>query len=140
MKKYYLFVIKNDYYKIYRKTPLMLYRTLENLYMLEKYNFPYGISIYQQICQPFSVKLLTNYILNKYKCYKKNKIIKIDSFIEKTILQLGYSTSVIITNKEIPEIMKLFNIYNRKIFVCEFNNKEYFWLNNKLNKKVKNIK
>ena len=41
MKKYYLFVIKNDYYRIYRKNPYILYKILERLYMLEKYDFSY---------------------------------------------------------------------------------------------------
>ena len=63
MKKYYLFVIKNDYYRIYRKNPYILYKILERLYMLEKYDFSYGISLYKQLCQPFGVKLLKNYII-----------------------------------------------------------------------------
>jgi len=138
MKKYYLFVIKNEYYKIYRKTPYMLYKTLENLYLLERYDFSYGISIYNQICQPFSVKLLNNYIKNKYKCYNVNsKILQIKSLIEKTFLQVGYSTTIIFTNTESPEIFKVFNTYNRKILVCEFEQNKYFWLNYKIAKKSK---
>ena len=138
MRKYYLFVIKNEYYKIYRKTPSMLYKTLENLYMLERYDFSYGISLYNQLCQPFSVKLLNNYIKNKYKCYSINsKILQIKSLVEKTFLQIGYGTTVIFTDKEYPEILKVFNTYNRKIFVCEFNQNDYFWLNHKISKKSK---
>lgn len=138
MKKYYLFVIKNEYYKIYRKTPSMLYRTLENLYLLERYDFSYGISLYNQLCQPFGVKLLNNYIMNKYKCYSINsKVLQIKSLIEKTFIQIGYGTTVIFTDKELPEIFKIFNIYNRKIFVCEFEQHKYFWLNQKMSKKSK---
>ena len=138
MRKYYLFVIKNEYYKIYRKTPSMLYKTLENLYMLERYDFSYGISLYNQLCQPFSVKLLNNYIKNKYKCYNINsKVLQIKSLVEKTFLQIGYGVTVIFTDKEYPEILKVFNIYNRKIFVCEFEQNKYFWLNHKIPKKSK---
>lgn len=138
MKKYYLFVIKNEYYKIYRKAPSVLYKTLENLYMLERYDFSYGLSMYKQLCQPFSVKLLNNYIKNKYKCYNINhKVLQIKSLVEKTFIQVGYSTTVVLTDKKVPEILKVFNIYNRKIFVCEFNQNEYFWLNHKISKKSK---
>lgn len=138
MKKYYLFVIKNEYYKIYKKTPSVLYNTLENLYLLERYDFSYGISLYNQLCQPFSVKLLNNYIRNKYKCYSANsKVLQIKSLIEKTFIQIGYGTTVIFTDKELPEIFKIFNIYNRKIFVCEFEQHKYFWLNHKMSKKSK---
>ena len=139
MKKYYLFVIKNEYYKIYRKAPSVLYKTLENLYMLERYDFSYGISLFNQLCQPFSVKLLNNYIKNKYKCYSINsKILQIKSLIEKTFLQIGYSSAIVFTDKEYPEILKVFNTYNRKIFVCEFEQNKYFWLNQKISKKSKN--
>lgn len=138
MKKYYLFVIKNEYYKIYKKTPSVLYNTLENLYLLERYDFSYGISLYNQLCQPFGVKLLNNYIRNKYKCYSANsKVLQIKSLIEKTFIQIGYSTTVVFTDKELPEIFKIFNIYNRKIFVCEFEQHKYFWLNHKMSKKSK---
>lgn len=138
MKKYYLFVIKNEYYKIYRKTPVMLYKTLENLYMLERYDFSYGISLYNQLCQPFSVKLLTNYITNKYKCYQASpKILQIKSLVEKTFIQIGYSAVIIFTNAEYPEILKVFNTYNRKIFVCDFEHQKCFWLNHQVSKNSK---
>lgn len=138
MKKYYLFVIKNDYYRIYRKNPYILYKILERLYMLEKYDFSYGLSLYNQLCQPFSVKLLKNYITNKYKYNNINSnIIKLKSIVEKTFLQIGYASTIILTNIDYPEILKIFNIYNRKIFVCEFNQNKYFWLNQKL---IKNSK
>lgn len=136
MRKYYLFVIKNEYYKIYRKTPSMLYITLENLYMLEKYDFSYGVSLYKQICQPFSVKVLNNYIKHKYKIYSINKkLFQLKSLVEKTFIQVGYSTTVIFTDTEYPEILKVFNTYNRKVFVCDFENHNYFWLNHKITKK-----
>ena len=138
MKKYYLFVIKNDYYRIYRKNPYILYKILERLYMLEKYDFSYGISLYKQLCQPFGVKLLKNYIMNKYKYNALNEnIIKIKSLIERTFLQIWYPTTIIFTDVDYPEIFKIFNIYNRKIFVCEFNTNKYFWLNQKI---IKNSK
>lgn len=138
MKKYYLFVIKNEYYKIYRKSPSVLYKTLASLYMLERYDFSYGISLYNQLCQPFSVKLLSSYIRNKYKCYSINsKVLQMKSLVEKTFIQIGYAATIIFTNTELPEILKVFNTYNRKIFVCEFEHGEYFWLNHKMSKKSK---
>lgn len=116
----------------------MLYRTLENLSLLEKYDFSYGVSIFNQLCQPFSVKLLKNYITNKYKCFNINsKVVQIKSLVEKTFLQIGYASTIVFTNKEYPEILKVFNIYNRKIFVCDFEQSQYFWLNHKIKKNSK---
>ena len=28
-----------------------------------------------------------------------------------------------------PEIMRILNIYNKNILVCDFENNDYFWLN-----------
>ncbi len=135
MKKYYLFVIKPDVYNIYHKNPSVLYEALSNLYRLEAYDFSYGISLFNQLCKPFSVKLLNSYIKEKYKYnLLKNNIIYMKSFVEKTFIQIGYASTVIFTDTSYPEIFRIFNIYNRKIFVCDFLNSNYFWLNKEVEK------
>lgn len=130
MRKYYLFMIKNDYYQVYKRNSQVLYRTLENLYQLSKPNFQYGVSLFDNICQPFSVKLLNNYIKNRipYQMYS-DKVIELHSTQEKTKIQINYATIIIISNVNFPSILKIFNIYNKRIFVCDFRNQDYFWLN-----------
>jgi len=66
MRKYYLFIIKTDYYKNYKNNSFVLYNTLRNLYVLDRKNFSYGVSLYNSICQLISKNLLTNYIKRKY--------------------------------------------------------------------------
>lgn len=130
MRKYYLFMIKNDYYQVYKRNSQVLYRTLENLYQLSKPNFQYGVSLFDNICQPFSVKLLNNYIKNRipYQMYS-DKVIELYSAQEKMKLQINYATIIIVSNVNFPSIFKVFNIYNKRIFVCDFQNEDYFWLN-----------
>lgn len=141
MRKYYLFVMKNEVYKIYHKNPNILYETLSNLYQLESYDFSYGISLYHQLCQPFSVKVLENYIQSKYKYHLiRPNILQMKSLVEKTFVQVGYATTIILTDTKYPELFKIFNIYNRKIFVCNFDHREYFWLSKELQKVGKNLK
>ena len=41
---------------------------------------------------------------------------------------------MIFTDTSYPEIFRIFNIYNRKIFVCDFLNSNYFWLNKEVEK------
>ena len=64
MRKYYLFIIKLEYTKKYKNKSYVLYKILENLYNLRTYDFSYGVNIYKQICLPFAVKVLKNYINN----------------------------------------------------------------------------
>ena len=60
MRKYYIFIIRNDFYKIYKNNSLVLYKTLENLYKINSNDFGYGISIYNQLCLTFNTEVLNN--------------------------------------------------------------------------------
>jgi len=136
MRKYYLFLIKNEYFKIYRDYSYILYKMLECLARMHTYDFSYGISIYNQLCNKVSVKLLNNYIDSKIRHHKiSKKVIHIDSRFEDTYIQINTSCIIIKTNVVLPQILKIFNIYNRQIFVCDFNNGNYFWLNQQIKKR-----
>lgn len=136
MRKYYLFIINTSSYKLYKNNPKLLYTILETLYNLKENNINYGLDLYNQVCDTFSVKLLTSYIQEKYK-YKKinNKLIKLNNKDEVTSLSIRYARTIVYTNKNIPKIFKIFNIYNKKIFVVDFYNKDYFWLNEQIKNK-----
>lgn len=133
LRKYYLFIIKKEYYNAYKNKSYVLYKILENLYSLKSYDFSYGINIYKELCLPFSVKLLSNYINNRIYYKKMNaKIIKLESKFEETYLQIDYPCAIIKTNVNIPQILKIFHIYNKDIFICDFQNEDYFWLSNQI--------
>ena len=135
MRKYYLFVIKNDYQQIYKNHSYVLFKTLENLKGTIPVNFPYGMSLYEQLCQTFHSDILNNYIKRKFKCKKINKkIIKINSMVENTYIQVNKSCTIILTNLNIPPVFRIFDIYNKRIFVCDFENQDYFWLNEQIKK------
>lgn len=136
MRKYYLFMIQSDYYKMYQAKPESLYAILQTLYQLKEPNFTYGISLFDSICQSFSIKLLTNYIKNKYTCtMKSEKVIQIHSISEKTFVQVNHACIVIKSNVNFPEVLKMFHIYNKRIFVCDFINNDYFWLSTQIQKR-----
>ena len=140
MRKYYLFVFKKEYYNFYKNKSYVLYKILENLYNLKSYDFSYGINIYKEMCLPFSYKVLKNYIDNKINNNKiSNKVIKIKNNKEVVYLQLGYAKVIIKTNVNTPKIFKIFNIYNKNIFICDFQNNDYFWLNNCFNSTSKKL-
>lgn len=135
MRKYYLFLIKNEYYKVYRDNSYILYKMLESISNMQTYDYSYGISIFNQLCNKVSDKLLNNYIDSKIKHIKINKkIIFINSLFERTYIQINKSCIIVKTNVVLPQIFKVFNIYNRQIFICDFLNKNYFWLNKQIKK------
>lgn len=137
MRKYYLFIIKDEYYNKYRYSPYLLYKALYYLYKMNSYDLENGIYLYNKFCSIISKNVIINYIKNKYEYtnYSK-KIIKLSSILEKTYIQVNYSCIIILTNVNNPYIFKILNIYNKKLFVCDFFNKDYFFLKDSINSKI----
>ena len=133
MRKYYIFIIRKEFYKIYKNNSLVLYKTLENLYNLNLSNFGYGVSIYNQLCLTFNPEVLNNYFLRKFNNYKYNKHFIIS---EGVIIEIHRSCIVLLTKKNVPNIMKYLLYYNKYLFVCDFDNKDYFWLENQYNSNI----
>ncbi len=134
MYKYYLFIINNNSYKIYKNNSYYLYTILNTLYHIKKTDVIYGITLYRNICDIFSVKLLSNYINERFKVEHQNKEIILKNKQEKTFLKINYSCVLIKSTNIMPEIFRIFNIYNKKIFVIEFDRKKYFWLDEEIKK------
>ena len=103
MRKYYLFIIKREYYDLYKRDSHALYKMMKNLKNMKSFDFQNGIKIYKEICVPFSVKLLNNYINKKinHLRFNKKKILIKTSF-EETYLELNYSCIVIKTSINMP--------------------------------------
>lgn len=128
MRKYFLFNIDKEYYPIYKNNPYTLYKTLEKLYNLKSNEISYGLSIFNQICKTYNKNILTDYIEKKYeKLYKNNNKYYIKN--ENLIIEINYSVIVILTNLNLPNILMNLNYYSKNIFVCDFINKDYFWIN-----------
>jgi hypothetical protein len=89
MYKYYLFIINNNAYKIYKNNSKYLYDILTTLYSLKGNDLVYGINLYNSICDTFSSKLLDNYLDTKATCrmstYLYTSKEDIDTFVDAII-------------------------------------------------------
>lgn len=127
MRKYYIFAIKREYNELYSKNPYVLYKTLENLYKLKKEDLIYGISLYNQICNVIEVNRLKNYFDSI--CYYKNKNkYLINDKDDVALFYIHYSCIICKCNKNFPSILNMMNYYSRYLFICDFENKDYFFL------------
>ena len=117
---------------MYSKNGYILYQTLESIYHLKKKNLNYGFSLFRQLCNPFDIKIIKTYIKFKYGKYiqsKNNRFYFKNNYInEITMVKLGYAHIRIKSNIILPKVLKIFEFYNQKIFVCDFKNKDFFWL------------
>ena len=122
---YYLFIIKNNYFKNNNE---YLYKLLLKLKTMNKENYNYGITLYYNICNLFDTKALKHYINVKYKLKNINNKFYLDKY---NYFEIRKSCCVINNDKYLREILCIFYIYNKNIFVCDFNSNNYFWLKDK---------
>ena len=122
---YYLFIIK-DVYNSYNDE--FLFEILYKLKNIKKEEYNYGINIYNTICNLFDVGILKNYLNKKYSLREKNN----KYYLDKTnYFNIKKSYSLINGDKYLREILCIFYIYNKNIFVCNFDKKNYFWIEDK---------
>ena len=133
MRTFYLFDIKENVLKNYRNNYEELYGLLESIHYLKTEDIILGFNIYQKLVNPMKKEEYNDYIkknnLGKenYICYNYTHTINDFYFNESTKMIINNSHIKIKTNKNVPSFF--YNIRNFKnIFVCDFNNHDYFLL------------
>ena len=111
----------------------MLFTTLNHLKNGKKDQG--GIRLYHQICEPFHLERLYDYFIKKYKVPKQKHYYFIDHKKRETyLLELNYSCLIVLSHENLPPIFKTLFYYSPYLFVCDFENKDYFWLEEVLEK------
>lgn len=131
MRVYYLFKINDSFTKLYYNKTYYLYKMLEQISLSSKSDFIISYRLFEQIAQTFDK---TNVNSNLYRAFSfdqnytksLNKHI-LDDGIEKTKLSVYATYIKIKTNKNITEFFKILS-NESNVLVCDFNNKDYFWL------------
>lgn len=134
MRKYYLFIIKESVAEIYKEDAENLYTNLKRLY-INNGHINYNLSIYRQICNLFDPEVINDYFSGISNAKIRNNKYLIKNNINKYLIEINYSCLIILTNVNFPTVLKVLNYYNQNIFVCDFENDDYFWLVNYFDKK-----
>lgn len=133
MRNFYIFYINNEFKTIAKENPYNLYKTMENIYFLEKSDLSIGASLFEQVAIPFKKEEMNKFIFenfkdndfylnhrNNHKVYNKyrDEVLIIDTHMAYVSLK---------TNINGKDVFK--NVFlNQNLFVCDFENKDYFWL------------
>lgn len=121
MREYNLFIIKEEFVNSSNKREL--FKTLKRLYVMSN-NYNYGICMYEQVCEYVNVNVLRNYLCEKYSLTYNDYF-----FYRGCKIKIRHSRIVIMSRCNLPNILRIFNLYNKNIFVCDFDNNDYFFLN-----------
>ena len=144
MRVFYLYQINELCQDLYEKYPYRLYHILKDVYYTSKYNQPIAISSYDQITEKFNKVFIDNFINNEYRLklyyHNTNHIHIISNTNEYSTLMVSRYSLKLKTNLNYSSFFKTINDYNEKIFVCDFQNSDYFWLNRIVNNDKNKIK
>lgn len=134
MRTYYAFIIKDSLIHFYSKKPYSLYRILEQIYNLKNNDVVLGYRLLEQVTTPFGLKKTNKFIYNRHNnelSYSKNEcdhIIKNLYSEEITLLKVFNSHVKIKSNINYSSFFDSIKDYNKNIFICDFENRDYFWV------------
>ena len=133
MRVFYIYNVNDFFTSVYDKYPYKLYKMLEDAYYTNKHNIVLSSTYYEQITTNFNKLYINNYInannkLDSYY-YNKNNIHIISSRDEYSKLMVSSYCLKLKTNLNYPTFFKNITTYSDNIFICDFENQDYFWLN-----------
>ncbi|MEE0699261.1 MAG: sporulation inhibitor of replication protein SirA [Bacilli bacterium] len=131
MRVYYLFKINDSFSKLYYNKTYYLYKMLEQISLSSKNDFIISYRLFEQMAVPYNKTEINS---NIYRTFSEdNNYVKtlnkhvLDDGVEKTKLTVYNTYIKIKTNKNITPFFKVLS-KEANVFVCDFNNKDYFWL------------
>jgi len=133
MRVFYIYNVNDFITSVYDKYPYKLYKLIEDTYLVNRHNIVLASSQYEQLITNFNKLYINNYLcannkLNSYY-YKKNNIHIISSRDEYSKLMVSSYCLKLKTNLNYPTFFNNIKNYSDNIFVCDFENRDYFWLN-----------
>ena len=133
MRTFYIFKINNEFATLTKNCPYNLFKSMEQIYYADKNDVSTAYNIYEQIILPLNKMKINLDLFSQYK--KDDHYTKfrdthmINNFYndEQTKLIVNSSYMVLKSTKSSPTFLDdLRELEN--LFVCDFENKDYFWL------------
>ena len=131
MRTYYIFKINEYFAYLNKRWPYKMYKIIEELYYTKDYDMLVSYKYYKKFAIEFNKLTINEYI---YKINKTNKnyhrdnnihILKNDKYNKLTV----NSTCIILKTNDIYSVfLNDLNSYLDNVFICDFKNKDYFWL------------
>jgi len=134
MRLYYVFNIKSKIKELYQDKPASLYKILENIYYMHEEDINYGFGIFKELTNKNKVLELNNEIYIKYHSdlvYSKidgEHIINDLYHDEVSLLRIKTSHMIIESNKSISSFFKVLLDINSNYFICDFKDKDFFFI------------
>lgn len=132
MRKFYIFNINYEFTILNNDNGFDLYKQMESIHNLDKDNFYNAIKLYETIAHTIDKNDLNKEIYKKYKdnyFYTKYKNTHmINNYYRKEESKLTINKAYLILESNVIKPTFLKDLKNKCLFACDFDNKDYFWL------------
>lgn len=134
MRTFYIFKIKKELTILTKETPYNLYRTIENLYYQDNDTMGVSFKIYNDLFDLFDKDYINKRIDN---LFKSNRYYSSEADIHKITNKYRpenstlkvYKSHILLKSDVINPTLLVNYLMTDNLFVCDFKNKDYFWLN-----------
>ena len=131
MRTYYIFNVNRYFSYMYKNKPFKMYKMFEEIYYSKSYDSLSTYRNFETVAAPFNKIMLNEYIYFEYKLkygYKRKDNLHYLNTTEKSILRINNYNIKIETEGNYSEFFNEISNYNNNLFVCDFENMDYFWL------------
>ncbi len=133
MRTFYIYNINDYFTSVYDNYPYKLYKMLEDAYISNRYNKKNSSILYDQIITKYNKLFVNNYIIANNRLdifyYNKDNIHLISNRKEYSKLMVSSYCLMIKSSVNYPKFFDNIGNYSDNIFICDFINNDYFWLN-----------
>ena len=139
MRSFYIFKIKDEYAILTKNNPYQLFRLLDFIYNLDKEDISRGIDLFYKLVEKLDgksldIQLFKNYRENYFYTKFKN-IHQVNNIYKKEESKLTIRNHYLLLVSTIIKPVFLNDLKTiNNLFLCDFENKDYFWLERLLEK------
>ncbi len=134
MRCFYIFKIKKEISILTKEIPYNLYKMIDDLYYIDSNNIDLSFKVFNDIFDTFDVNYLNKRINNlfkdnRYYSYKDNVHVIENKYRPENSYLKVYKSHIYIKSDAINPTFLVNYLMSDNLFVCDFKNKDYFWLN-----------
>ena len=134
MRTFYIFRIRKEMTILTKETPYNLFKVIDHLYYLDEYNMGVSFKVYNEIFDTFNKEYINKKIVNlfknnRYYSYDGEKHYIYNKYRPETSILKVYKSHIILKSDSLKPTLLINYLMSDNLFVCDFKNKDYFWLN-----------
>lgn len=133
VRTFYIFKIRKEMMILTKESPYNLFRTIEQLYYLDNHNLDISFQIYNDIFSSINKnyvdkKITSIFKNNRYYSFDNDKHTIYNKYKPELSLMRVYKSHIILKSDNVKPTLLTNYLKSENLFVCDFKNKDYFWL------------